>query len=316
MKYSIGILFFMCTTQGATVPFLLQELHILKDFPLQKPEFITASDGCKLAYYSYVPENPRSFVVFYHGAGFYSGALYQYFAKQLAEEHSIGCYLFDIRGHGASQGPRGDTPTTKQVFDDVTTAIDFVGGTHPHIPVFLGGHSSGGGLVLTYSAGNNHPLLKGSLLIAPYLGRNSEALKSHANPASSFIKSVRVWVFIVNGITGGYLCNHTPAVFFNYPPHLLQNHPLIVTSYTPAMLAATSPESPRELFGKLTKPIALFAAEHDEQFDAQKLLMYKKCLPEVGVAHSVFAQIPHAHHLDCMLHAARYCASFISQSLC
>ncbi len=283
----------------------------MQDFPVKKPDFIETSDSNKLAYYAYLPEKPTAILIFYHGAGFYSGPLYQYFAQQLADDYAIGCYLFDMRGHGASEGPRGDAPSVAQVFDDITAAITFVNAAHSHVPLYLGGHSSGGGLVLNYSAAVNHPLLKGYILIAPYLGRNSEALKKHANSDDSFIKSVRVWAFILNGITNGYLCGHTPAVFFNYPPKLLKSDPLIVTSYTPIMMHATSPESPRELFKNLSKPVALFAAADDEQFDAQKLIGYKSSLPLPLVSSSLVEIIPHAKHLDCMLQAACYCASFI-----
>jgi acylglycerol lipase len=93
----------------------LQKLEFLKDFKAKQPLFIKASDGSKLAYYEYMPKSPKAIILFYHGAGFYSSALYQNFAKELAEKYSIGCYLFDIRGHGNSEGTRGDAPSINQV---------------------------------------------------------------------------------------------------------------------------------------------------------------------------------------------------------
>ncbi len=138
-------------------PFSLSKLEVLKDFNKKDPAFIKASDGADLAYYSYVPQYPTAVLIFYHGAGFYSNQLYQYFAKELADKHNIGCFLFDIRGHGNSQGDRGDAPSIKQVWDDITIAINFVSKQHSGIPLYLGGHSSGAGLVLNYSNYHHYP---------------------------------------------------------------------------------------------------------------------------------------------------------------
>lgn len=293
--------------------FSLKELQCLQDFRIKKPNYIKASDSIDLAYYSFVPSHPKAIVVFYHGTGFWNSALYQYFAKQLAEKHNIGCYLFDIRGHGNSQGVRGDAPNVNQVWDDVTSAIDFVKKQHPEKSLYLGGHSSGGALVLNYSNYNYHPLINGYLFIAPYLGRNSGVIKEHADQAASFVKSVRVWVFILNGISGGYFFAHTPAVYFNHPDELLKKDSLIVKSYTPTMMAATAPENPQELFTKIDKPFALMAAQNDEQFMSDKLLNYKN-LASTSIVDACMAEIvPNAKHLDIMLQAANYCATFINK---
>lgn len=295
--------------------FSLDTLHLLKKKDLQKPAFIDASDGTKLAYYSFIPSHPQAFLIFYHGAGYYSGALYQSFAQQLADQYSIGVYLVDIRGNGYSQGPRGDASSTKQVFDDVTTLVNFVHGQHPGVPLYLGGHSAGAGLVLNYSGYRDNPLVTGYILVAPYLGRTSEALKIPARPEDSFIKQVRVGVFILYGITGGWFGAHTPALYFNYPQELLVSDPLIVTSYTPTLLAAVAPEDPIKLFKNITKPLALFAGEKDEQFDAEKLVNYKRFFSYAIASSSEARIIPQATHFECMLQVAPYCASFITQTL-
>lgn len=295
-------------------PFSLQKLNFLQNFETKSPLFIKASDGIDLAYYSYIPKSPKAIVVFYHGAGFYSSALYQNFAKELAEKHAIGCYLFDIRGHGNSQGVRGDAPSSNLVLDDITTAIDFVSNRYPGIPLYLGGHSSGGGMVLNYSNYHHHPLIKGYLFIAPYLGRNSGAIKEHKDASASFVKSVREWVFILNGISGGYFFAHTPAVYFNYPQEWLKNDPHIVSSYTATMMAATSPENPQELFAKIDKPLGLFAAEDDEQFIAKKIIDYKKFAPIEVAKNSVAQIVPDTQHLDILLTGADNCAQFIEEN--
>lgn len=301
-------------TVNAAKPFALEKLEFLKTFAVKSPAYIKASDGCDLAYYAFVPQSPQAMVIFYHGAGFYGSALYQYFAAQLAEKQNIGCYLFDIRGHGNSQGSRGDASSVKQVWDDVTTAVAHVKSLYPQVPLFVGGHSSGAGMILNYSNHYNNPVIQGYVLVTPYLGRNAAVFKEHTDPATSFVKSVRSWVFILNGITGGYCFAHTPAVFFNYPAHLLARDPKIITSNTPTMTAATSPENPQELFKTINKPFGLFIASDDEQFVAEKIAGYKQYVPADILQQSTVEIIPGAKHLDILLSVADQCAAFIQKN--
>lgn len=292
-------------------PFSLAELQILKNFPIQEANLIKASDGINLAYYSFVPKNPKAALIFYHGAGFYQGSLYQNFANELAQKN-IATYLFDIRGHGNSAGERGDASSINQVWDDITQAINLVKKNHPTIPLYLGGHSSGAGMVVNYSKYHQHPDVQGYIFIAPYLGRNSGAIKEHADTKTSFVKNVRVWVFILNGLTGGYFFAHTPAVFFNFPEELLKSEPKIVTSYTATMMAATSPENPQELFAQIDKPFLLLAAQNDEQFLSDKLVEYKKLAPDNISKESEAHIVPNTKHLDILLNSADAIASFIT----
>lgn len=300
-------------TTNAAKPFALEKLEFLKTYAVKSPAYIKASDGCNLAYYAFVPQSPQAMVIFYHGAGFYGSALYQYFAKQLAENHNIGCYLFDIRGHGNSDSNRGDASSITQVWDDITTAVDYVKKRYANVPLYVGGHSSGAGMILNYSNHYDNPAIQGYLLVTPYLGRNAAVFKEHPDPATSFIKSVRSWVFILNGITGGYCFAHTPAVFFNYPKHLLASDPKIVSSYTPTMTAATSPENPQELFRAINKPFGLFIAADDEQFVAEKMADYKKYVPANIFKQSTVQIIEGTKHLDILLSVANQCAQFITE---
>lgn len=300
---------------SAMQPFSLEKLDHLENFKLQDPSFIAASDNTKLAYYAYIPKKPTAVVIFYHGAGFYGSSLYQNFAKELAEKHSIGCYIFDIRGHGNSEGNRGDAPSITQVWNDTTSAVNFVTEKHPNAPLYLGGHSSGAGMVLNYSNYYSHPAVKGYLFVAPYLGRNSGTLKDHADTSTSFVKSVRIWVFILNGISRGYLCAHIPAIYFNYPDAWIKKYPKIVTHASATMLTATAPENPQELFSKINKPCVILTGEHDEQFIPEKIVAYIKEAP-AEIRHQSTAQIvPDAKHLDILLSSPDYCAQFINDIL-
>lgn len=308
---------FSVMTMSAAKPFALEKLEFLKNHAVQSPAYIKSYDSCKLAYYAFVPESPKAMVIFYHGAGFYGSTLYQYFAQQLAK-HAIGCYLFDIRGHGNSEGDRGDGPSKCMILDDVRAAVDYVKKLYPDVPLYLGGHSSGAGLVLNYGehlrcSKKNHAKVAGYIFVAPYLGRNSGVFKEHTDPTTSFIKHVRSWVFIFNGLSGGHFFSHTPAVYFNYPKDLIKSDPKIVTSYTPTMTAATSPENPQELFRNLDKPFCLLVAADDEQFIAQKIVDYKNYVEADLLKKSDVQIMDNTKHLDILLSAADACAQFMAR---
>jgi pimeloyl-ACP methyl ester carboxylesterase len=254
-------------------PFLFFTLHDekLTQFKLREPFYITASDSCKLAYYSFLPSKEALVnVIFYHGAGAWSGTYYQYMAEQLAK-NDIGVFLVDIRGHGRSQGPRGDAPSTEQVYDDITTTIAIIHNKHPTIPLILGGHSSGAGLLLNYNSFYDNASVDGYFLCAPYLGPYADVYKKHTQKNQQFIKRICTVPLIIHTLSKGWLCSHWKTIFFNYPPAIKKQNQLL-DYYTCAMIGAISPISVQDAFKKIEKPLLLCVGVNDEQFIAQKII--------------------------------------------
>ena len=237
------------------------------------PQYVQAVDGLNLAYYAFLPKNPQALLIFYHGGGAYSNKLYQTMASILSQHHTIGVYLVDIRGHGKSEGPRGDAPFVEQVWQDISTIIRIARTNHPLVPLYLGGHSSGAGLILNYATWKERRTdIAGYILLAPYLGPNSYSAKQHTTKGKHFIKKIRKWVYILHGITG--YGGHIPTVFFNYPQTIIQNDPLMVPFYSCIMSQATSIINPQETFAQLEKPFGIFIGTDDEQFIPEKILAY------------------------------------------
>lgn len=87
-------------------------------------------------------------VVVNHGFGEHI-ARYQRLGQALAGAgfHALG---FDARGHGRSPGVRGDAPSYQAFLDDLRGVIAQARSELPGLPLFLFGHSFGGGLVLHY----------------------------------------------------------------------------------------------------------------------------------------------------------------------
>jgi len=283
--------------------FSFDEVRRTEKLDVGFPSFIKAADGVKMAYYATKAADPIASLVFLHGGGAYSGGGYQYMAKGLAVKHRVSVYLMDIRGHGNSGGPRGDSPTVDQVWQDVQTFCEFVQADSPRLPLYLGGHSSGSGLVLNYLSWRKNPDMAGYIFVSPEFGYKSGTAKQ--GDAAIFAR-VDIDVFMKYGASLGAEYGHTPAVFFNYPEEVFREQPLFIESYTCNMATALTPDNPREQFKRIDKPFALFVGEKDELFDVEKVLNYAE-LPDKQIKEkSIVRDIKGANHLSILLAAAEF----------
>jgi pimeloyl-ACP methyl ester carboxylesterase len=254
-------------------PFSFQELRNAQGIPIPPIETVTASDGIKLAYRSYVPQKPVAGIVFYHGGGAHSAAGYQHLGAALSARYNIATFTPDIRGHGKSEGARGDAPNPQQVLKDISSLIIHIKKHYPHLPLYLGGHSSGAGLVLNYSGLAGKADVAGYVFLAPQLGFRSKTERTD-NPHP--FAQVNVLPFIINGMTGGALLGHSKAVTFNYPTELLKSDAGFVGYNTVNMAKALTPSSPREQLNPLDKPLGVWIGDLDEVLDADKVVSFVK----------------------------------------
>lgn len=291
----------------AADPFSFKELNSIERFDLIKPQFLKASDGVQLAYYPFLNHHAKEVVILYSGAGLYGNKAYQWVAKTLKEKYGIGCYIFDIRGHGNSQGPRGDAPSIERVWVDVAEAIKLVKKENPNSKLYLVGHSSGAGLIINYAANTKEKAEDGYIFLAPYLGPKSDTAKLDQNSDACFIKSVRTWVYILGAIFPNSFITHFKAVFFNYPDNILRSDPLILPFYTHAMSCATTPYEIDLLLKKIDKPVGIFIGKNDEQFTPEKVIVYKDLINNRVRAEVV----ENAAHLSILLQAPELISAYI-----
>ncbi|HLJ31499.1 MAG TPA: alpha/beta fold hydrolase [Candidatus Babeliales bacterium] len=307
----------------AAIPFSFDLPEHVTTFVTQNPRFISASDHTKLAYYDFMPEKPDAIIIFYHGAGLWSNKLYQYMAQELSQKYNVGMYLFDIRGHGNSQGERGDAPSEKQIYHDISSAINFVKQQHA-IPLFLAGHSAGAGLILNYNKQSKHKNVDGYILIAPLLGsRGYDITAKQDDPEKRFLKKLCIFPLFTAAITNGLLCSHTPAIFFNYPESEKQKDLHMLDYYTAPIAQATTmfaailgwlfPFSggPEQLFKNLEIPCCVITGQKDEQFIATKIMQRKDYVPHKVTSQSLFYTVPEATHLSVVLHVSDIIALWI-----
>lgn len=110
--------------------------------------------------------SPLGLVCVVHGLGEHGGR-YGHIAHEL-RGRGMAVISFDLRGHGHSEGPRGDIRHYEELLDDVDTALAALWGRYPESPTVLYGHSMGGGLVANYCLERPQERVCAAVLSAPW----------------------------------------------------------------------------------------------------------------------------------------------------
>lgn len=258
---------------------------------------IQATDEITLGFACYVPEHPQYALLFYHGGGAHGLAGYGYMAEQLATKYNIATYLFDMRGHGRSGGPRGDAPHSYTLWKDVDTAFSFVENEHPHIPIFIGGHSSGAGMLINYALWSHEKQPAGYLFVAPMLGRYAHTNRDHIQKPTNKrpFAEINSFALLLHQITGGLLAGGWRAVHFNYSDDLINNFGF-VSDYTVNMAQAMHPNDPYRSLSRIKVPAYIFVADEDELFDPVKMDRFLSPITKIN-PHLHMVHIKDAYHL-------------------
>ena len=137
---------------------------------------LTTPDSHILYTKTWTPSTPPTArLAFLHGFSDHCN-WYDEFFRRLAVK-GIKCYSFDQRGWGQSvhePSQRGLSGSTEQIMTDITTFIRSTLDDEKDVPLFLGGHSMGGGEALTYLALGPPDIVKrfrGAVLEAPFLAQ-------------------------------------------------------------------------------------------------------------------------------------------------
>jgi len=125
-------------------------------------------DGLDLFAQHWYPkgDEPRAVVCLVHGFGEHSSR-YEYVARYLVERR-YAVFGYDMRGHGHSQGRRGDYPNLDAILSDIGLPLTEAKRRYSRAPRFLYGHSMGGTLVLNYCL-RRESQLAGVVVSSPWL---------------------------------------------------------------------------------------------------------------------------------------------------
>ena len=251
-------------------------------------------------------------LIFHHGGGAHSGAGYPHLAAGLRDEHRIAVYTPDLRGHGASGGPRGDAPSAAQLWRDVDAFVAHVHRAHPGVPLFLGGHSSGAGLALNHATRRGAGPVAGYVFLSPHLGHRSRTGREpRAGAPRERFAEARVLPFVGNAMSGGRLLGHVRAVRFRYPATLLAADPGLVGWNTVNVANAVSPAAPRQQMRALERPFGLWIGADDEIFAPERVLAHADRAVAVR-AESRAEIVPDRNHLGILVDAHRWIGPWIA----
>lgn len=124
----------------------------------------TTADNFTLFERTWNCENPKGVVLITHGVAEHSGR-YDHVAQSLVEG-GFSVVGFDLRGHGKSSGKRNYIKSFQDHLNDLGEVLARTKDTFSELPVFLFGHSMGGGIVTLFAIQRN-PDIRGILLSGP-----------------------------------------------------------------------------------------------------------------------------------------------------
>jgi len=113
------------------------------------------------------PKKPKAVMALVHGFGEHSGR-YTDMAQYLAGA-GIATIAIDLRGHGLSNGKRGVSHNYEHLRGDADALLKLARENYPALPLFLYGHSMGGGLVLHHTLKGGGGDVKGVIASAPLI---------------------------------------------------------------------------------------------------------------------------------------------------
>jgi alpha-beta hydrolase superfamily lysophospholipase len=111
-------------------------------------------------------ENTKAVIVLVHGLGEHIQRYNQWSDRFKAEGFAfVGV---DLPGHGRSAGRRGYIKSYQLLSEMIDILLKTVHNTFPGLPVYLYGHSMGGGIVLDYLIRKN-PKIQGAIVTSPWI---------------------------------------------------------------------------------------------------------------------------------------------------
>ena len=233
---------------------------------LPAPVAITARDGARLAVRVYdAPGN--TVVLAIHGSSG-NGRYYHPLAQFLSGKGKAAVYTLDLRGHGASDGRRGDVDYIGQLEDDVADVIAAIRARRPAARIVLLGHSAGGGLLVRYAGGGRGPGADGYVLLAPYFGPDAPTTKPNAGGwARPDIPAITALAAkAARGDTSG---QDAIVVRFNQPASTAA--PGQVLAYSFRMVASFTPgDDLGRALSALRRPLLVLTGDRDESFHADQ----------------------------------------------
>ncbi|MES2318725.1 MAG: lysophospholipase [Pseudomonadota bacterium] len=245
---------------------------------------LAAADGTSLYVSDYLLPiaEARGGIVIMHGLGEHSGR-YRQLAQQLNEAGwSVRCY--DHRGHGRSQGPRGDVPNGTPMLQDAQIVVEDFSARTGFRP-FLLGHSMGGLFAAHFALAQCAPL-RGLILSSPALAVRMSAFQMLM---LKVMHTVVPWLGLPNGLQTRYL-SHDARVVEAYKADPLV-HGKISARLLTSMLASMA--FCQAQAGTLSIPVRMLISGDDHLVDADGSRRFFAQLPQERAQLTVYDELYH-----------------------
>lgn len=297
----VGIALVLILTDTPVAPFLDEDAidfsaAIEGEYSGLPPlEPFSARDGAQLGYRLYGnPAEADQIVILVHGSGWH-GMQFHALASHLAHDATRAIVIPDLRGHGSNPGRRGDVDHIGQFEDDLADLIDHIS-MSAQAPVILGGHSSGGGLVVRFAGGAYGSKPDGFILFAPFLKHDAPTTRPNsggwAHPAIRRI----VGLSMLN-MVGISALNHLPVIAFAMPRSVIEG-PYGDTATTAYSYRLNTSFAPRSDYGRdlatIDRPLLVIAGNEDEAFYATQYEPTISAWTDTGTYHV----LPDANHIS------------------
>src|SRR5580704_4327864 len=186
-----------------------------------KTGYLPSKDRTSLFFRHYAVNQKKATVLLIHGFGEHSGR-YSHVIDNLTQER-FEVWCIDFRGHGRSQGARGDIKDFRQYEEDVLAAIDHVlNNQNAQRKLFLLAHSMGA-LVSLHLMAKSRPPISGMVLSCPLLALKIP-VPTWKNWASFCVARIIPHIKISSGIKGAQLSSDQQfANGYESDPLILKN---------------------------------------------------------------------------------------------
>jgi len=162
-----------------------------------------------------VEDKAGEVLVLLHGSGWHSKYLFP-LAKYISSENLAHVYTPDLRGHGINPIKRGDIDYINQLEDDLADFLEIVRKKHPNSTLIIGGHSSGGGLVIRFAGSKYGKEADAYMLLSPYLKYNAPTIKLNSGGWASAHMPRIIGLSMLNNVGISWF-NYLKVIDFNMP---------------------------------------------------------------------------------------------------
>jgi alpha-beta hydrolase superfamily lysophospholipase len=200
-------------------------------------------------------EDTRAIIVMVHGLGDHINR-YLHWAS-LFNKKKIGFAGVDLPGHGRSDGRRGHIKSFSLLSEMIDILLDSCRKTFPGIPLYLYGHSLGGGIVLDYLI-RRQPRVKGAVVSSPWIRLSFQPPKSKLLLAS-VMRYIMPGLIQPSGLNTDHI-SHDRSVVEAYINDPLVHDKISVSLFNGTMKAA---DHSLENAGKLNVPVLLIHGSDD-----------------------------------------------------